>query len=106
GRVGGKVRIAGPGGEDDDASFFEMARGATANVGLGDLADLDRREDARAHRQRLEGTLQRQAVDDGREHPHVVAGRAVDAEGLPREAAKEIAPADDVRELAAEVVYL
>ena len=43
GGVGREVRVAGAGGEDDDAPLLEVAHRAPADVGLGDLADLDGR---------------------------------------------------------------
>ena len=41
GGVGREVGIAGAGGEDDDAPFFEVADGAAADERLGDRAHLD-----------------------------------------------------------------
>ena len=49
--VGGEERVAGAGGEDHDAPLLEVARGAAADVGLGDLLHLDRRH-ARASARR------------------------------------------------------
>ena len=46
-RVGREVRVAGAGGEDHDAPLLEVADRAPADVRLGDLADVERREDAR-----------------------------------------------------------
>ena len=43
----------------------------------------------------LERVLQRQAVDDGREHAHVVGGGAVHALRAGRQAAEQVAAADD-----------
>ena len=81
GGVGGEERVAGAGGEDHDAALLEVAHRAAADVGLGDLGDRDRRLHARVHAVLLERVLQRQRVEDGREHAHVVAGRAVHARG-------------------------
>ncbi len=47
GGVGGEVGVAGAGGEDDDAAFFEVADGAPADERLGDGAHLDGRGHAR-----------------------------------------------------------
>ena len=54
----------------------------------------------------LEGVLQRQAVDDGGEHAHVVGRGAVHALGAGREAAEQVAAADDHRDLDAEALDL
>ena len=43
----------------------------------------------------LERVLQRQRVDDRRQHAHVVGGRAVHAAGAGRHAAEDVAAADD-----------
>ena len=54
----------------------------------------------------LERVLQRQRVDDRGEHAHVVGGRAVHALGAGREAAEQVAAADDDRRLDAEPLDL
>src|SRR6185312_4473441 len=46
GSIGGKVRIAGAGGKDDDAAFFQVPDRAAADVGLGHLVHFDRAHDA------------------------------------------------------------
>ena len=50
----------------------------------------------------LERVLQRERVDDGREHAHVVGGRAVHAARARRQAAEDVAAADDDAGLDAE----
>ena len=52
----------------------------------------------------LERVLQREGVDHRREHAHVVGGRAVHAARARREAAKQVAAADDDRGLHAELL--
>ncbi len=52
----------------------------------------------------LEGVLEGQAVHDRREHPDVVAGRAVHAAGRRGEAAEDVAAADDDPDLDAQRV--
>ncbi len=104
GGVGGEVGVAGAGGEDDDAAFFQVADGAAADVGLGDLVDLDGGHDAAEEAEFLDGVLQGDGVDDGGEHAHVVGGDAVHVDGLLGDAAEEVATADDDADLAAEGV--
>src|SRR5207302_3534658 len=41
GGVGGEEGVTGACGEDDDAAFFEVAHGAAADVGFGDLVHLN-----------------------------------------------------------------
>ena len=45
GRVGREERVAGAGREDHDPTLLEVTHRAAADVGLGDLADLDRGQD-------------------------------------------------------------
>ena len=49
--------------------------------------------------------LERQRVEDGREHPHVVGGRAVHPGGGALHAAVDVAGADDDRDLDALVAH-
>ncbi len=64
------------------------------------MADMTRVIDAEL----LERILQGQRVDHRRQHAHVVGGGAVHAAGAARDAAEDVAAADDERELAAERV--
>ena len=100
-RVGGEVRHAEPGGEDDDAALLEVTDGAQRHERLGDLRHRDRRLHPRGHVDLLQGILQRQRVHDRGEHAHVVGAVAVDARRLP--AAPDVAAAHDDRGLDAEV---
>src|SRR5207247_9836407 len=72
-----KVRIPGAPGEDDDAAFLEVADGTPPDEGFGDFPDLDGRHHARLGPALFERVLQRHGIDDGREHPHMVADHAV-----------------------------
>src|SRR5699024_12807382 len=93
--VGGEVRQAGAGAEDDDAVLLHMPHGTTGDVGLGDLRHRNRRLDPRVASQLLEEVLQRQAVHHGAEHAHVIGTGAVHAELGQFGAAEEVAAADD-----------
>ena len=104
GGVGREERVAGAGREDHDAALLEVAHRAAADVRLGDLGDRDRRLHADVDAELLERVLERQRVEHGREHPHVVGGRAVHARGRARHAAVDVARADDDRDLDAALV--
>src|SRR6185295_274418 len=80
-----------------------VAHGAPADVRLGDLGDRDRRLHACHGADLLERVLQRERVQDGREHAHVVAGGAVHAGRRPLEAAVDVPAADHDRDLHAAV---
>src|SRR3954466_1050658 len=104
GGVGREERVAGAGREDHDAPLLEVAHRAAADVGLRDLADVERRLHARVDLELLERVLQLQRVEDDREHPHVVRGRAVHPLGRARDAAVDVARAEHDRDLDAAVV--
>ena len=86
--------------------FLEVADGAAADERLGDRAHLDGGHDARDDALLLERVLQREGVDDGRQHAHVVGRRAVHAAGAGRQAAEDVAAADDDGGLDAEALDL
>ena len=95
GRVGREVGIAGAGREDHGAALFEVADGAAPDERLGDGAHLDGRHHARHDALLLERVLQRQGVDDRRQHAHVVAGGAVHPARAGGEPPEDVAAADD-----------
>ena len=99
GGVGGEVRVAGAGREDDDAALLEVPDRAAADVGLGDRLHLDRAHDAGEDAVALERLLQRERVHDRREHADVVGLRAVHALGRGGDAPEDVAAADDDRDL-------
>jgi hypothetical protein len=80
--------------------------GAAADVGLSDLGDRDGRLHPDLHPNRLELRLQREGVDDHREHAHVVARRLLDAVLGDRGAADDVAPANHHSHLNAEIADL
>ena len=104
GGVGGEEGVAGAGGEDDDAILLEVAHGAAANVGLGDLVHLDCGHDATEEAEFFDGVLKGDGVNDGREHAHVVGGDTVHVDGLLGDAAEEVTATNDDADLAAEGV--
>src|ERR1039457_3935345 len=93
GGVGREVRIRGAAGEDADAALFQMAQGASADVRLGHLVHLDGAHDPGMHADLFQGVLQRQGIDHGGEHAHVVGGHAIHVLGGGRDAAEDIAAA-------------
>ena len=72
-----------------------MADRAPPDERLRHRAHLDRGHHARHHALLLERVLQGQRVDDGRQHAHVVAGGAVHPASARRDAAEDVAAADD-----------
>ncbi len=56
-RVGSEERVAGAGGEDDDAAFLHMANRPAADVGLAHRLHGDRRQHAGDDAAALERTL-------------------------------------------------
>ena len=89
-----------------DAALLEVADGAAPDVRLGDLVHRDRGHDPGRHAGPLEGVLEREAVHDRRQHADVVAGRPVHAPRGGRQAAEDVAAADDDPDLDAQPVDL
>src|SRR5262249_36134882 len=58
GGVGRKIRVSGSGREDHDVAALEVTDGASANVGLGNLANLDGGHHARGDARAFERILQ------------------------------------------------
>ena len=103
GGVGREVGVARTGGEHDHPPLFEVADGAPRDVGLGDLGHRDRGLDARRLPHAFERVLQRERVDDGRQHPHVVGSRPVHAALGAGHAAEDVPAADHYRDLHAQL---
>ena len=106
GGVGGEVRVAGAAREHHHAALLEVALRAPPDVGLGHVADLERREHARVEALLLERVLERERVDHARHHAHVVGVRAVHALGGGGDAADHVAAADHHAQIDAELVDL
>jgi hypothetical protein len=70
-----------------------------ADVGLGELVDLDGALHPGRHADLLERVLQGQGVDDRGEHAHVVGGDAADRLAAVLLAAPDVAAADDDADL-------
>src|ERR1019366_8622662 len=106
GRVGREIRVAGAAGEDDDASFFEVADGAAPDEGLGNLVHLNGRLHTGEDVLFFESVLQGKRVDDGGQHAHVIGGDAIHVLGLVGNPAEEIATAYNDGHRDAEIVYI
>jgi hypothetical protein len=85
--------------------FSSAARNAAADERLCDLGHRDGRRDACRDVAALERVLQCDRVDDRGEHAHVIAGYAVDAVRGRGHAAKDVAAADDDRDLHAHLLH-
>ncbi len=90
-----KYGLPGAAGEHDDAPLLDVPDGAPADEGLRDGPHLDGGQDARRDPLGLEGVLEREGIDDGGEHAHVVGLRPVHAGGAGGDATEDVAPADD-----------
>src|SRR6266566_5475573 len=96
-RVRREERIAGARGKDDDAPLLEMPDRAPPDIGLRDLPHLERRLDSRVRALPLQHVLQRERVEQRREHPGVIGGRPLHAFRRGRHAAVEVAATHDDR---------
>src|SRR5262245_51870523 len=72
-----------------------MAQGTAANVGLGQLFHANGRHHARVHASLLQHVLERERVDHGAEHAHVIGGDAIHAHGRELRPANDVAATDD-----------
>ena len=103
GGVGGEERVARARGEDHHPPLLEVANGPPPNVRLGDRRHRDGRLHARGLPHPFEHILERQAVDDGGEHAHVVGLGAVHARARARHPPPDVAAAHDDGHLDAEL---
>jgi hypothetical protein len=98
-RVGREERVARAGREDDDASLLEVPDRPAADIRLGDLRCGQCGEHPRVRATALERVLERERVQERREHARVVGGRTVHALRGRLEAAVDVPGAHDDREL-------
>ena len=97
--------VAGAGGEEHDAPLLEVSQRAAVDEGLGDALAGERRHHAGREAGLLDRVLECEGVDDRRQHAHVVAGAAVDAELLARCAPEDVAAAEDDRDVRAHLLH-
>ena len=101
-----KYGLPVPATKSDDAALLEVADRPAPDVRLGDLVHRDRAHDPGRDPGPLERVLEGQAVHHRGEHADVVAGRPVHALRGRRQAAEDVAAADDDADLDAEGVDL
>jgi hypothetical protein len=82
-----------------------MAHRPPADVRLGDLRDAERGLHTRVDTQLLQRVLQRQRVQNRREHPHVVSCGPIHPRRYPLHPAVDVPGADDDRDLYALIVH-
>ena len=76
-RIGREVRIPGPSHRDDDTPLSQVLQGTFVDESLCDLRNLDGRHDAYGLSCLFNGISESHSIDDGREHPHVIASSSV-----------------------------
>ncbi len=104
--VGGEVRISRAAGEQHDAAFGEIFVSRAAREQFANLRHDERGQRARRLALALKGRFQRQAVHEGGEHAHRVAGGAGHAARGHFDAAKDVPAADNDGDLDAEFARL
>ena len=102
--VGGEVGVTGAAAEDDYLASLHAVDGLPLGVELADGLHADGGEHAGLDADGGEGRAECEAVDNGGEHTHLVALDAVEALAGSREAAEDVAAADDDTYLYAHVV--
>src|SRR5581483_8588931 len=102
--IGGKIRAAGAGSEDDHAVFFQVADGAAPDEGLGHLVHFNGAHDAGENFLLLQRVLQGQRVDYGGQHAHMIGGDAVHILRLFGDSAEEVSATDHNSDFHAQAV--
>src|ERR1051326_2449904 len=77
GCVGGKVRITGTGGENDDAIQLKMPNGAPEDERFGHISHIDGGLHAGLDTHLVECAAQRERVDNCGKHAHIIGGGTV-----------------------------
>src|SRR5210317_1791307 len=94
-RVGREKRIAGARAKNNNTPFFEMANSPAADIWLSDLLHFNGGLDPGDRPRLFQGILQRQAVHDRGQHPHVVGTCTVHPHRGCGNSAEDIAAAND-----------
>ncbi len=104
--IGRKVRIAGSCCKHEHAAALEVPYGTPADIGFGNLTNLDGAHHPRRDAGFFECVLKRERIDDRGEHAHGITLRAVHSDARTPQAAKNVTTADDDANLSAERVNL
>ena len=102
-RAGYSAPVRVPRGRDILAACGQLksaSHRAAANIRLTYLCHSDGRLDPGCNTDSLKGVLNRQCINNGSEHTHIVGGGSIHARGRARQTAKNIAAADDQTDLA------
>src|SRR6185295_5770761 len=95
GRISCKERIPGPGCEYDNAAFFEMANRAAAYERLSYFAHFDRAHHSSESAVLFERILQRNRIEHGGQHPHVIGRGSIESLCRKRQPAKDVSRANN-----------
>ena len=101
GRVCGEEWIPGSSSKDDDAALFKVAHRAAADIGLRDFVHLNGGHHTTVKPKLFDSVLERNSVDHGREHAHVIGCHTVHVDCLLGDSAKEVATSHDDGDLTA-----
>lgn len=94
GGVGGEIGIPRSSHRNDDAAVFQVFDGAALNEKFTYAVDFKGAHDPHFPSMAFDGVSKRDPVDNGREHSHVVALRAVEAFGGHRRTSEDVASSD------------
>ena len=104
-RVRGEVRVARSATKNDHAAFLQMANGLASNKRLRNFVHLNGGLQSRENAFCFQGALQRQTVDHGGQHAHVVCLHAVHALSGTFHAAENVTAANDNAHLHSQFHY-
>ena len=93
-RVGRHERVAGPGGEDNNATLFQVTHGAPPDVRFRDLLDRNRRLYTHDGARLLQCILEREGIHDCAEHAGIIRRGPIHAGFRDGRSAPEVAAAD------------
>mgnify|MGYP000258385597 CR=1 FL=1 len=106
GGVGGEIRVAGSGGEDDDIALLKASHSAATDIRLANLVHLDTTHNAAGAIDPLDGILQGESIHNRGKHAHVIGLGALHTLGRAGDTAEDVAASDNDRDLDPLVVKL
>ena len=95
GGVGSEVRVSGTSDGDDHPPLFQMLHRAALDEEFAHSVDFEGAHDTNFLAVAFDRVTERDTVDDGGEHSHVVALRTVEPLGGHRRTAEDVASTDD-----------